>query len=282
VNSPPTLTIARLTVREAVRRRLLAALAATTVALTALSAWGFHRLSHTPTITSGEVRAAVPQALILFMFMFSFVVALTASAIASPTIAAEAESGVLMTVATRPITRRSIVVGKWLGLAFLLAAYTAAVCLLEMVVVYAVSDYVPPNPALVTAYLFGEGLLLLTLSLLLSTRLSGLAAGVIGIALFGAAWLAGVVDSLGAAFNIDSLRAVGQASRLIVPTDGLWHGAIYHLEPDSLLTGRFAQARATNPFFSQTGPSWTYLLWVAAWLVVVLTATVVSFDTREL
>jgi ABC-type transport system involved in multi-copper enzyme maturation permease subunit len=282
MNSPPTLTIALLTMREAVRRRLLAALAATAAALTALSAWGFYRLSHTPTITSGEVRVAVPQALILFMFMFSFVVALTASAIASPAIAGEAESGVLMTVATRPITRRSIVLGKWLGLATLLAAYSAAVSLLEMVVVYLASDFVPPNPVLVTAYLFGEGLLLLTLSLLLSTRLSALAAGVIGIALFGAAWLAGVVESLGAAFNIDSLRAVGQASRLVLPTDGLWHGAIYYLEPDSLFSGRLAQARANNPFFSQTSPSWAYLLWVAVWLVAILAATIVSFDTREL
>ncbi len=89
----PTLTIAALTVKEAVRRRLLVAFLAITVAIVGLSAWGFDRLSHTNSITSGESQVALPQALILFMFMFSFVVALSASAIASPSISSEIESG---------------------------------------------------------------------------------------------------------------------------------------------------------------------------------------------
>ena len=96
-----TLVIARLTVREAARRKLLAVFFAITVALVSLSAWGFYRLSHTRSITSGEVQIAIPQALILFMFMFSFVVALSASAIASPAVYSEVESGVLQTVVTR-------------------------------------------------------------------------------------------------------------------------------------------------------------------------------------
>jgi ABC-type transport system involved in multi-copper enzyme maturation permease subunit len=278
----PTITIALLTMREAVRRRLVAALAATTVAMAALSAWGFDRLAHTSAITSGEVHVAVPQSLILFLFMFSFVVALTASAMASPAIASEVESGVLMTIATRPVTRRSIVLGKWLGLAALLAVYTVAVCAVEIAVVRVVSDYTPPNAWAVTAYLFAEGLLLLTLSLLLSTRLSALAAGVIAIALFGGAWLAGVVESLGTAFDIGSLRTVGEISRILLPTDALWHGAIYYLEPSSLFAANLDQARANSPFLAQTSPTWPYLLWVAIWLAATLVATVVSFETREL
>src|SRR5487761_2695685 len=82
----PIVAIALLTLREAVRRRLIAACAAITIGLVALSAWGFDRLSHNASITSGEVNTAIPQALILFMFMFSFVVALSASAMASPAI----------------------------------------------------------------------------------------------------------------------------------------------------------------------------------------------------
>ena len=80
------LTVAGLTVREAIRRRLIGAFALITIALVALSAWGFDRLSHSGSLTSGEQRLSDPQALIIFMFMFSFVVALSASAMGSPVI----------------------------------------------------------------------------------------------------------------------------------------------------------------------------------------------------
>ena len=85
------LIIAALTIKEAVRRRLLLAFVTISVVIVGVSAWGFDRLDHTGRLTSGENHIAVPQALILFMFMFSFVVALSASAIASPSISAEIE-----------------------------------------------------------------------------------------------------------------------------------------------------------------------------------------------
>ncbi|HWE57466.1 MAG TPA: ABC transporter permease [Acidimicrobiales bacterium] len=276
-----TFTIASLTVREASRRRLLLALAGISIVMIGLSAWGFDRLSSSPSFTLGESVVALSQSLILFMFMFSFVVALTASAIASPSVASEIESGVIMTVVTRPINRREVIVGKWLGLAGLLLTYTAAVSLVDMAVVDWVSGYLPPSPVLVTVYLFAEGLLLLTFALFLSTRLSTLAAGVVGIALFGAAWLAGVVGSLGVAFNVSGLRTIGAIGRYVIPTDGLWRGAIYYLEPSAALPQHLLDNRS-DPFTAHSGPAWTYLLWVVAWFAVVMAAGVISFERRDL
>lgn len=276
-----TLAIAGLTVREAVRRRLLAAFVAITVTIVGLSAWGFERLSHSHSITSGEQQVAVPQALILFMFMFSFVVALSASAIASPSITSEIESGVLMTIVTRPLHRIEVLLGKWLGLALLLAGYAATVCALEFGVVDLVSGFVPPDPVLVALYLFLEGVLLLTLALALSTRLSVIAAGVVGVAIFGAGWLAGVVGSLGTAFNIAALRTIGQVGRYLLPTDGVWHAAIYYLEPASLIDEHLTRGEG-NPFIALHAPSWPYLIWVVAWFAIVLTIGVVSFQRREM
>lgn len=274
--------IAAVTVREAARRKLLAALGLITVAMVGLSAWGFDRLSHNSSLTSGETNLALPQSLILFMFMFSFVFALSASAIASPSVAADVESGILMTVATRPIRRSEIIIGKWLGLAFLLAGYAAAVSALEFGVVDWVSGYLPPDAVLAAVYLFLEGLLLLSLAVCLSTRLSSLATGVVGIALFGAAWLAGVVGSLGSAFDLRALRTIGKVSRIVLPTDGLWHGAIYYLEPSYLIHAHFFRGRNEDPFFSQAAPTGLYLTWVALWVLVILAVSVVSFQQREL
>lgn len=277
-------TIASLTVREAVRRRLVAAFAVITVLLVSLSGWGFYKLSHDAGFTSGENQVALPEAVILFMFMFSFVVALSASAIASPAISSEIDSGVLQTVAARPVRRSEVLLGKWLGLAGLLAAYTAIVCGLQVAVVYWTSGFVAPGSAVATAFVFAEGVALLTLVLLLSTRLPALAAGVIGVALFGIAWLAGVVGALGAAFGIGAMRAAGQVSQYVLPTDGLWHGAVYYLEPSSFISralGESSQAQG-NPFFAAAAPPWTYLTWAGIWLVLVLVLGLVSFERREL
>jgi ABC-type transport system involved in multi-copper enzyme maturation permease subunit len=274
-----TWTIAALTIKEAVRRRLLLAFATITVIIVGLSAWGFNRLTHANSITSGESNLAVPQALILFMFMFSFVVALSASAIASPSISSEIESGVLMTVVTRPVRRTEVLFGKWLGLAALLAGYAGVVCALEFGVVDAVSGFLPPNPLLAGIYLFAEGALLLTLSLFLSTRMPVIAAGVIAVAAFGAGWIAGVVGTLGATFKISALSTVGQIGRFLLPTDGLWHAAIYYLQPPSLIV---QQGDRGNPFSAQGAPSWAYLLWVVCWFAIVMIVAVVSFERREL
>jgi ABC-type transport system involved in multi-copper enzyme maturation permease subunit len=277
-----TLTIAALTIKEAVRRRLLLAFIAITVIVVGLSAWGFDRLSHSNSLTSGESNLAVPQALILFMFMFSFVLALSASAIASPSISSELESGVLMTIVTRPVRRTEVLLGKWLGLATLLAGYAGGVCALEFGVVRWASGFVPPDPVLAGVYVFAEGALLLTLALFLSTRVPVIAAGVIGVAVFGAGWLAGVVGSLGSTLNIGALRTVGQVGRLVLPTDGLWHAAIYYLQPSSLVTQHLAEGGRGDPFYAQGAPSSPYLLWVACWFLIVMIAAIASFERREL
>jgi ABC-type transport system involved in multi-copper enzyme maturation permease subunit len=279
----PVLTIAGLTIREATRRRLVLAFAAISVILVAASAWGFSRLTGTAMLTSGEVTAALPTAFILFMFMFSFVVALSASAIASPAISGEVDSGVLQAIVTRPVRRSEVLLGKWLGLAVLLAAYTALVSGLEYAVVDAVSGYLAPNPAAAAAYLFAEGAALLTVVLLLSTRLPALAAGVIGVALFGISWLAGVVGALGQGFHVSALRTAGHFWQYVLPTDGLWHGAIYYLQPPGYLLERLAQGgQFADPFYASSAPTATYLIWVVVWFALVLLAGLISFGRREL
>lgn len=276
--------LALLTMREALRRKLIAAFAAVSVALVTLSGWGFWKLSHNHTMTSGEVQLAMPQAFVLFMFMFSFVVALSASAIASPAVSSEVDSGVLQTVVTRPIRRSDVILGKWAGLAALLLAYSVLVTAVMVIVVHAVSGFTVPNPVAAAGFLFAEGAALLTLVLLLSTRLSALAAGVIGVALFGMAWLAGVVGSIGAAFHISALHTASEVSMYVLPTDGLWHAVIYYLEPANYVTRTLSGLgdEASNPFFAGSGPSWPYLVWAAIWFVLVLTLGLVSFERREL
>src|ERR1700745_955109 len=60
-----TWTIAALTIKEAIRRRLLIAFVVITAVIVGLSAWGFDRLSHTHSLTSCERNVAGSNALTL-------------------------------------------------------------------------------------------------------------------------------------------------------------------------------------------------------------------------
>lgn len=282
------LVIAGLVVREASRRRLLLALVLLTLVVIALTAWGFSRL---PYLTSGreplpteQVRLIASQLLILVAFMFSFVLALSAVFVAAPAISGEVESGVALALLARPLSRQAYVIGKWLGLAFLLVIYAGGAGALELVAVRAVVDYSPPRPFEAFAFLATEGIVLLTLALALSTRLSGMVGGVIALVLFGIGWMGGIVGGIGQAFDNATITHVGTVTKLLLPTDGLWRGAVHALEPTAVLVaarGAPGPAVAANPFFAAAPPPLPFLVWAALWIVAVLVVAVVSFRARE-
>src|SRR5437762_647531 len=84
----------------------------------------------------------------------------------------------------------------------------------------------------------------------------------IALVLFFVAWIGGIALAIGITFDNSTIKAIGIGSRLLIPTDGLWHGAIYYLEPPEFLAAaRLAgRARAGNPFFADSPLPWQYLL----------------------
>ena len=278
------LTIARLTILEASRRKLLLALAGLTVVVIALTSWGFSRLPTMKDVTPAEVRLAASQLTILVAFMFSGVLALGSTLVAAPAIASDIESGIALAILPRPIRRSEVLMGKWLGLAVLIAIYAAGSGLLEMLGIWLATSYVPPNPAATIVFVAAEGIVLMSLALLLSTRLAPMTGGVVALVLFFVAWIGGIALLIGQVFNNDTIINIGVGSRLLIPTDGLWHGAIYYLEPSDILNAaRVAgRARAGNPFYAESPLPVSYLLWVVAWLLAVLGLANWSFARRDL
>lgn len=282
-----TLVIARLMLREVLRRRLILALLFLTLLAIALTAWGFSRI---PTLSQrgvpipdAQAKLIASQLLILVMFMFSNVLALSAVFVASPALSGDLESGIALAMLSRPITRAQYVMGKWLGLAALVVAYALIAASLELLAVNAVVGYLPPRPLEFLGFLIGEGLVLLTFGLVLSTRLSGMVGGVIALILFGMAWLGGIVGGIGAAFDNELIERVGTATKLILPTDGLWRGAVYTLEPAAMLAAAAGAgpAFAANPFYAPAPPPLPYLVWCATWLAGMLALAIWSFSRRE-
>jgi len=283
-----TLVVARLTIREASRRRLLLALVVLTLVVIALTAWGFQHLTALTgadgrPLPAAETRLGMSQVLILVEFMFSGVLALSAVVVAAPSISGDVESGVSLAMLARPLARYQVVLGKWLGLAALILVYTVASSVLELVLVALITGYSPPGPVGVVAYLVAEGVVIMSLTLLLSTRLSGMTAGVICLVLFFIAWIGGIAGSIGEAFNNAGIQSAGTVSALVLPTDALWRGSVFNLEP-AFYRAIFGatRERGGNPFFVQQQPSVAFIVWAAAWVAAVLALAVWSFRHREL
>ncbi|MEO6795775.1 MAG: ABC transporter permease [Candidatus Dormibacter sp.] len=281
---PPIVTIARLTILEASRRRLLLALGGLTVVVIALTSWGFSRLPSMKGVTPAEVRLAASQLTILVAFMFSGVLALGSTLVAAPSVASDIESGIALAILPRPIRRSEVLMGKWLGLAVLVSLYAAGSGLLELLGIWLATGYTPPHPIVTLCFVAAEGIVLMSLALLLSTRMSPMTGGVIALVLFFVAWIGGIALAIGQAFANDTIINIGLGSRLLIPTDGLWHGAIFNLEPADLLALAKAagRARAGNPFFAEDPLPAAYLAWCAAWIAGVLALANWSFARRDL
>ena len=282
------LTIALVTVREVSRRRLVLALVLLSAVAIALTGWGFSRLPGVHNrdgtlLSSADVSVISSQLLIFVLFMFSAVLGLGAVMVAAQSVSAEVESGQALAVLARPIERAQVILGKWLGLGTLIVIYAAVATAIEFAVVRWATGYLPPHPVEASAFVAGEGLVLLTLTLFLSVRLSGITAGVIALMLFFITWIAGVAGAVGTVLSNGPIEATGTVSRLLLPSDGLWRGAIFNMEPATVVAvASGSREAAANPFTSVTPPAGAYLLWAVAWVAAVVVLTILAFRRREL
>ena len=112
-----------------------------------------------------------------------------------------------------------------------------------------VSGYGPPQPLLAVAFLAGQALVLLTLTLALGSVLPSIAAGAIAVVAFGLGWMAGVLAGVATALGVSGLGPVAEVSRWLLPSDGLWRGVIYGLEPPLVVL--IAAGRAPGPHRGQ-------------------------------
>jgi len=282
------IVIARLTVRELVRRRVVWVLAALTILSVALVAWGLDRLvslAREDGTSELEIRVGVSQVLIMIAFMFSFVLAMTAAFIGAPAIGGELESGVALAILARPLRRAEVLLGRWLGSAVVVVAYTVASGLLAIGVAVQISGYGPPDPFLAVAFLSGQALVLLTLTLALGSVLPSIAAGAIAVVGFGLGWMAGVLAGVAAAFGVQLLGQAAEVSRWVFPSDGLWRGVIYGLEPPFvvlLATGSVPRFADANPFYATAPPPLPFVVWSIVWIAMVLGVSSWWFERRDL
>jgi ABC-type transport system involved in multi-copper enzyme maturation permease subunit len=289
VSPEPVLAFAKLTIKEATRRRLLLAVVLLTVVVIGVTGWGFSTLWNA-TGPGGaplgvvEVRLIAAGVLIPIVFLFEGVLALMAVLVAAPSISGDVETNLALALLARPVRRSEMVLGKWLGLAALIVGYSVAAGVLELAVVDWATGYIPPDPFSLVLYVALVGLALLTITMLLSTRLAGMTAGIIPLIGYFMAFVGGALGGVGSAIGNQELITAGVISKLVLPTFGLWQGAVYAIEPATVVAGYRAAGAvaAANPFGATDPPPASFLVWTAFWFVAVLALTLWSFRHREI
>lgn len=274
------LTITRLTLHEAMRRRILLAALVGGGAFLVLFAVGFHfivREAGESTRTSALERRAMLTVLTLAgLYATNFLMIMTAVLLPLDTLSGEIQSGVIQTLAAKPIRRRDIVLGKWLGYWLVMAGYLALVAGGVLVVARLIGHYTPPHVERGMPLMLLEGTLLLTLSIAGGTRLSTVVNGMVAFGLFGLAFVGNWVEQIGTHVDNAAARNVGTVASLILPSEALWQLAASHMQPAMM------RELGATPFSPLSVPSAAMVGWAVGYIVVVLAAGVRSFEKRAL
>lgn len=269
--------IARMTFQEARRRRLVLAVSITGIVFLVLFAIGFFNVvRHSTFDRVGERPEVMNFFLLIGFYVVNFLVVMLTVLASVDTIAGDIASGVVQTVVTKPLHRRDVVLGKWLGLALMLTVFVLVMSGAMVAIVWAIGHYVPPSPLQGMALMVVEGLVVLTVSILGGTRLTTLANGVVTFMLYGLAFSAGWIEQIASFVKNETLLNVGIVVSLIFPSEVLWRRAAYLMQPP------FLRQLGFGPFASISAPSEATVVYAVLYMAVALFLAVKFFGKRDL
>jgi Cu-processing system permease protein len=271
--------MAGVTFREAARRKILwtALLAGST--FLALFGTGMHfqikdlTRQSLPPFVRYQLEAAMLQVGFYAVDLLAVVMTILTSV---DTLSGEMASGTIQAIATKPISRWEVLMGKWLGFAGMVAAYVAAMVGGVAAVGYFVGGVLPHHILSGALLVFLECLLLLTVTFACGTRFSTLTNGVIVLGLHGVAFLGGWIEQIGAMTGSPRLVTVGVVSSLIMPSESVWRRASFEMQSS------FTRALQFSPFSNASAPSAAMVGYAIVYLFVALIVAIYHFQQRDL
>jgi ABC-type transport system involved in multi-copper enzyme maturation permease subunit len=277
--------IARMTFREAIRRRIvLTGLVLGLVFLTVFNI-GFRLVfvnAYTPApgvdgALTNIINSEGLNALALAgLYAVTFLSAAMGALLGADTLSGEIISGTIQTIVTKPVRRSDVVLGKWLGFAILLALYSLLMSGGTVLSVRLQSGYALRNVLTGLSLIYLESLLIMTISLSCSSFLSGLATGGVVFGLYGLSFIGGWVEQIGSVLQNETAVQVGIVTSLIIPSESLWRRAASEMESP------LSAALGMSPFGTNSVPSPLMIGYAVIYLIVALMAAVSTFKHRDL
>jgi len=280
MNMPALLTIAHLTLHDARRRKILSAAAACGAVFLAV----FWTVSffvardleqNPPSFLQRQINLVI---LSLFgLYAANFLSVLLASLLPVDALSGEIDSGVMQTLASKPVRRADIVLGKWLGFGTVIVLYFLALAAGVLGATRWIAGYQQLNVWIAIPLMLLELVVMHTISIAGGTRLGTVTNGIMTIGVYGAAWIGGWVEQLGTIGGIQSARAIGVTVSLFSPADSMWRLAAYYLQPDIVRSLGNA-----GPFAGGSVPSALMVWWALGFTAAALAFAVYSFGRRQL
>jgi Cu-processing system permease protein len=272
------LTIARLTLHEAARKRILLAAGLLGLAFLALYAIGFHFIfkgaSESPNPLMRSIQLNIFT--IVGLYAVNFLGLMSAVLLPLDTLSGEIGSGVMQTMAARPVRRSEIVLGKWLAYCGVVLAYVFLLACGVLLVARVIGHHTPPNVAIGLPCIALECMLLVTLSIWGGVRFTTVTNGVVAFGMYGIAFIGGWVEQVGAMTHNAAAQNVGTIASLIMPTESMWQLAAFHMQP------RTALELHISPFSAGAQPSPVMVAWAIGWGIAVLLGALATFRKRPL
>jgi len=280
-----TLVIARLTFLEAARRRILLAALLLGIAFLILFGVGFHFINKEGGVPDAGnpadilVRNQIYNFLTMSgLYAVNFLTVVMSALVSADTLSGEIGTGTIQAIVTKPIRRVEVVLGKWLGLAGLLALYLLLMIGGVMGIVYAMAGYTVPNLIRGVAIIYIEGLLVMSITVACSSTFSTLATGGIVFGLYGIAFIGGFVEQIGAVLKNQVAVNIGIISSLIMPSEALLRRATY--EMTSPLIQSFGIG--SGPLIVVSVPSAAMIAYAVLYLLAALGLAIRQFSQRDL
>jgi ABC-type transport system involved in multi-copper enzyme maturation permease subunit len=275
------LVIARLTFREAGRRKILLAALVLGLIYLAIYAVGFYYVNQETTRSQFGPGLLELNQIRNFLFMaglyvVNFLTVMMAVLTSVDTLSGEIASGTIHTLVSKPVQRWEIVFGKWLGFAGMLTLYLLLMAGGTIGVVYIISGYIAPNVLRGMGLLWMNALLLLGVSFAGGAILSTLANGVLVFGLFGIAFVGGWIEQIGSFIQNQTAVNVGIISSLIIPSEALWKRAAFEMQSPMVTALGF------SPFTASSMPSLIMVLYGMVYAVLALLLAINFFNRRDL
>jgi ABC-type transport system involved in multi-copper enzyme maturation permease subunit len=192
------------------------------------------------------------------------------------TLSGEIASGTIQAVATKPVSRWQVLLGKWIGFVGMLTAYIAIMVTGVNAVTYIMAGVTARNMASGFLLIWMESVVLLSVTFAFSTYFSTLTSGVLALGLHGLAFLGGWIEQFGALTQTQSAVNVGVVASLIMPSESLWRRAAFEMQSP------LSSALRVSPFSTLSVPSVAMIVYAFVYLSIALMIAVRRFSQRDL
>ena len=273
-------TILHLTLHEAARRRILTATLIGAAAFLILFGIGFHfvarHVEHEVGLSVIKRRMLLNFLTLAGLYATHFLTLMTAVLLPVDTLSGEIATGVVQTVASKPVHRSSIVLGKWLAFSLVAVAYFATVAGGVLLISRAIGHFTPPGLVLGLPLMALEAVVFVSLSIAGGARLATVTNGILAFGLYGLAFIGGWVGQVGAMAGNLAAENVGTVASLLMPTEALWQRASYYMQPSIM------RDLHMTPFSPASVPSAAIVWWAIGYALFALFSGVQGFRRRAL